>query len=102
MGHLTERLAPDAAEPLSLREIAERAGGSRRDEMIALGDALREEIRAVRRASAVVAAAASSLIRHMSGVMQSVNGALSRVRVYERRGRIDVGTQTNFCVDVTS
>ena len=56
----------------------------------------------MRRESSIVAAAAQALARHMSGIMQSVNGALSRVGIYERRGRIAVGSQLDYCIDMKS
>lgn len=102
VGHLTHRFRPDAAKPLTLREIADHAPGMRRTELRLLADTLRAEIEAVRRSSSVVRAAAEALSRHMSGVMQTVTGAISRVHVYERRGRLAAGAQTQNCVDVTS
>jgi len=102
VGRLTERLAPDAARPLSLREITAAADEGRRGALEALAQRLREAIETVRRESSIVTAAASALSRHMTGIMQTVNSALSRVGVYERRGRIAVGAQMDFCVDLKS
>ncbi|MDY7107796.1 MAG: flagellar protein FlgN [Planctomycetota bacterium] len=102
VGRLTERTAPRAAKPLSLREIAALADPERRRRLEALAETLREMIGRVRRESSIVTAAANALSRHMTGIMQTVNAALSRVGVYERRGRIAVGTQMDFCVDVKS
>lgn len=102
VGRLTERLAPDAAEPLSLCEIAAAADEGRRGGLEALAQGLREAIETVRRESSIVTAAAGALSRHMTGIMQTVNSVLSRVGVYERRGRIAVGAQMDFCVDLKS
>ncbi len=102
VGRITELLEPNAAKPLALREIAEAVGEPRQKELQDLAEAIREAIGNVRRESSIVTAAAKSLSRHMTGVMQSVNSALSRVGLYERRGRISVGAQMDFCIDVKS
>lgn len=102
VGLLTGRFEPDAVTPLTLREITRHADPSRQTELRLLADTLRAEVEAVRRASSIVRAAAEALSRHMSGILQTVTGALSRVGVYERRGRIAGTTQTQNCVDLTS
>ena len=102
VGILTRRFAPDAAAPLTLREIARHVPPERREPLLLLADSLLAEIHAVRRESSVVRAAAESLSRHLSGIMQSVSRALDRVGVYERRGRLAGGGQTSNCVDLTT
>ena len=56
----------------------------------------------MRRESSIVTAAAEALRKHVTGIMQSVNRAISRAGTYERRGRIAVGSQMDFCIDLTS
>jgi len=102
IGRVTELVAPDAEKPLTLAEIARAAGQPHQRELEALAERLREAIGTVRRESSVVRAAAEALSRHMSGIKQTVNSALSRVGLYESRGRIAVGAQTALCVDMTS
>lgn len=102
VGQITEQLAPGSSQPRTLREIADAAGEPLGAQLVAQADALRSEIEAVGRESSVVTAAAAALSRHMSGLMQTVQSALSRVGVYERRGRIAVASQMDFCVDVKS
>jgi hypothetical protein len=102
VGRFTELVSPKAAKPLSLQEIAALADPERRRRLEALAVTLRDLIGRVRRESSIVTAAANALSRHMTGIMQTVNAALSRVGVYERRGRIAVGAQMDFCVDVKS
>ena len=102
VGRLTERLEPDAQQPVSLSRIAaeldEPAGG--RFETLAVQ--LKQAVEEVRKASAVVRTAADTLARHMSGLMQTVQSALGRATVYGRRGRIETGQQHQFCVDIKS
>ena len=70
--------------------------------LAALADQLRATVEDVRRVSAVVRKAGDALARHMSGLMQTVHSALSRARVYSRRGQLATGAQSRFSIDVTS
>jgi len=102
---LEELLAGWGAAREEAREVwawLYRRGATGFDEMTTLAGALREATAKVRRESSIVTAAAEALSRHMTGIMQTVNSALSRVGVYERRGRIAVGAQMDFCVDLKS
>ena len=81
IGDLTEMIAPTAELPLSVREIAEHVAEPKRARLLCVAESLRAEIDAVRRESSIVAAAARTLSAHMTGIMQSVNRALSRVQV---------------------
>ncbi len=102
VGRLTERLEPNAQRPVSLSRIAaeldEPAGGRFKT----LAAQLKHAVEEVRKASAVVRAAADTLARHMSGLMQTVQSVLGRATVYGRRGRIETGQQNQFCVDIRS
>ena len=102
VGRLTERLEPNAQRPVSLSRIAaeldEPAGGRFKT----LADQLKHAVEEVRKASAVVRAAADTLARHMSGLMQTVQSVLGRATVYGRRGRIETGQQNQFCLDIRS
>jgi N-acetylglucosamine-6-phosphate deacetylase len=102
VGRLTRAWAPQAQSALSLREIAERGGSTWQEPLTELAGALRKAIDDVRRESSIVRAAADALSRHITGVMQTVNSAMSRVQLYERCGRIAVGAQMDFCVDLKS
>ena len=102
VGELTGQLAPEAPQPMTLDAIAEAVGGPRRKALIEVAARLRQTIQTVRRESSIVRAAADALNRHITGIMQTVNSALSRVGVYERKGRIATGSQMDFCVDIKS
>ena len=102
MEELSAVLAPADREPLTVAGIAAAAGDAFRERLLGLLAELRTIAESVGRESSVVAAASRALSAHLTGIMQSVNGALSRVGVYGRRGRIDMGSQMEFCVDVTS
>ena len=86
VGRLTERLEPDAQQPVSLGRIAaeldEPAGGR----FQALAAQLKQTVEEVRKASAVVRTAADALARHMSGRMQTVQSVLARAPGAGARG----------------
>ncbi len=102
VGRLTEQLRPDAPQPLSLSGIAEAVGEPAGPRLAALAVQLREKIDEVGGASSVVRAAADALSRHMTGLMQTVQSAFGRAKVYGRRGRLVTGDQNQYCVDVRS
>ncbi len=70
--------------------------------MLQLSDELRSTIEEVRGSSRIVRAAADALARHMGGLLQTVQSALSRARVYSDQGRIATGAQYQFCLDLKS
>ncbi len=102
VGRLTERLEPDAREPLSLSRIAAELDEPASGRFETLATQLKQAVGEVRRASAVVRTAADTLARHMSGLMQTVQSAMGRATVYGRRGRIETGQQNQFCLDIKS
>ena len=102
IGRITQSLAPNASAPLTVSEIALQASEPQRSALQTAAAQLRDALEAVRRESAVVRAAAESLSRHMSGILQTVHAALSRARVYGSRGRITLGAQVQSLVDVKS
>ena len=102
VGRFTERLAPDAPKPLVLSAIAASLDEAMRGRLETAAEALRAIVRTVRAESATVTAAAQALDHHLAGIVQTVLGVVSRVRVYERRGRIAAGVQMDHCVDLKS
>lgn len=102
VGRLTETLSPGADAPLTVTQIAERLDDPQHRRLVALADELRGVVEDVRKSSSIVRIAAESLSCHMSGLMQSVHTALSRVQLYGRRGRLATDTRKQLCIDVTS
>jgi glycine cleavage system regulatory protein len=90
----------DPGRSLTISEIAAAAREPASTRLLALAAQLRDRIAEVRRSSSVIRAAAEALSRHMTGLMQTVQTALSRARVYGQRGRIDPGAQVQFSLDV--
>jgi hypothetical protein len=102
VGRLTGSLQPQAAVPLSVSQIAEAVGEPAGRRLTVLAGQLRTTVEEVRRASTVVRTAADALARHMAGLMQTVHSVLTRARVYSHRGRLAMGAQARFSIDVTS
>ncbi len=102
VGRLTEKLAPEAVRPLTMSRITEAFEEPARGRLSRLGGELKAAVREVRDASSVVRTAADELARHMAGIFQAAQSALSRARVYSARGRITAGAQDQYCLDVTS
>ncbi len=102
IGGITGAIAPAAAAPLSLSEIAggvpEPSAGRLRE----LAGQLRDCVGDLRRRSAVVRKAAESLSCHMAGILQVVYAAFSRAGVYSQKGRLDAGAQGRHAIDLKS
>lgn len=101
-GELTRALVPTASRPMSISEVAKAVDEPNRSRLLQLSQSLRSTIEEVRAASGIVRAAADGLSRHMSGLLQTVQSALSRARVYSDQGRIASGAQCQFCLDLKS
>jgi len=102
VGQLTMVFQPKAERPLTMTDIAMRLAEPQQSRLTALAAQLREDLTKVKQQSSIVRAAAETLARHMSGIMQSVNSALSKARVYGQRGRLVVGAQVQSIVDFKS
>lgn len=102
IGGITGALAPAAAAPLSLAQIAEAAPEPASGRLQALAAQLRDCVGELRRRSTVVRKAADSLSCHMTGILQVVYAAFSRAGVYSQKGRIDAGTQGRHAIDLKS
>ena len=63
---------------------------------------LRDTIETAKRRGAVVREASAALANHIAGIQQSAHSALSRARVYERRGRLNLGATAPAAVDLKS
>ena len=101
-GELTQALVPTASRPFSLSEVAQAIDEPGRSRLLQVSQSLRATIEEVRAASGIVRAAADALSRHMGGLLQTVQSALSRARVYSDQGRIANGAQYQFCLDLKS
>ena len=96
---LTTSLEADAREPLGLRLLARRIGGTRGTALEKIGDTLRQSSRELRRESAIVARASDRLMQHVNGLLQTVQAAVSSSGTYGRAGRPAAGSSTALGID---
>jgi hypothetical protein len=102
LARVSAEMGERTGESLTVRQIAERLDEPTRTRLLALAAQLRETILALRRESSVVRTGAEALGRHMGGIIQSMQTAISKAAVYGRRGRIAAATQIPCSVDVRS
>ncbi len=102
IGSLTALMTPDADTPLKLNALALLVGDPMQGRLQLRADALRKIIQEVRKKSSVVGQAVEVLGRHMTGLVQTVQGAMTGTGLYGKRGRFDDGCQLRFSVDLRS
>lgn len=102
VGRMTQSLDAKASAPMTLSQLAVALGDGQGSRLAAYADQLRSLIADVKRQSSIVRNAAEALSRHMSGIVQTVHSALSRARVYSRRGQINLGVQLESSLDLKS
>jgi hypothetical protein len=71
-----------------------------RQRVLALAADLRQRVQASQRSGGIVRDAANALARHMAGIQQTVHSALNRARLYERRGRLNLGSAVPATLDM--
>lgn len=102
VGTLTELVDPSRGEPLTISDMAGLVETEQADRLTGLAAQVREIVENVRRESSVVRSAAEQLSVHMAGLMQVVQGTLSRAGVYGRQGRLAVGVPVQTALDLKS
>jgi len=102
MHDVTRLLRPTATSVMTARELAAIVGGASGANLLALADELRGLVMATQRSSSILRAAADMLGRHVAGILQTVQSALSRARLYSRAGQVTPGAPLQFTVDLKS
>ncbi len=90
VGQLTEKLLPDANQPMRLRDIAEQAPQARRERLIDLHAQLRKTMRQIADEAAVTQKATNGLLKHIQGMMGMISQSFASLGTYGRKG-IDQG-----------
>ena len=102
VARMTQAVAPKAAAPMTLSQLGASLGEIPGARLLAYADQLKVLMSDVKRQSSIVRSAAETLSKHMSGIVQTVHSALSRARVYSRRGQINLGMQLESSLDLKS
>lgn len=101
---MQKAILPECKQPAPVTQLIRRAAidDEVRARLLVLADELRTTIETTRRRNAIVRDAADALTRHIAGIQQVVYSALSRARVYGRRGQLALGAATPAAVDMKS
>jgi len=83
---LTQRVRPQASEPMRMRELAECFAGPTRDRLLALRAELAERMQTVQGKAQRARLATESLLKHVTGVVQQVGAVATGVQTYGRTG----------------
>ena len=75
---------------------------SQRVRLLGLAGQLRELLADIKAQSSIVRSAADALSRHMSGLVQTVQAALSRAALYGHRGTLQTSGATTSMLDLKS
>ncbi len=87
LGRITAEIAPKSKEPLTIMQIADRAGEPRRGRLLVFRQQLREVISNCKRENEIARDATQSLLNHVQGVLQQV-ASMMGVGTYGRRGNV--------------
>lgn len=88
VGQFTQQFMPNAAEPMTLPQIADRLDEPHRGRLLVLREKLRQRMQEVRDESRVAKAAMDALVKHMNGLIQSVTGVWGGVTTYTAQGTV--------------
>jgi FlgN protein len=102
IGLLTGALRPGASKPLTVMEVASLATGVGAAGLIVAADELRALVKRVHHATSIVRVAMDILNKHMAGIVQVMQSALSRAQIYGRGGRMLTGAQLHSAIDLKS
>ncbi len=86
VAQLTQQMAPQAARPARLGDLAQSLPEPWRTRLLGLRAQLREQLERTRRQSQVAHLTSEALLRHMQGLMQSIGMAVTGVAGYNRSG----------------
>lgn len=86
VARLTQRVKPDATEPMRMHELAACFPGPTGERLMSLRDELVGRMQTVQGKARQARAATESLLRHVSGVVQQVGAIATGVQTYGRTG----------------
>ena len=86
VGKMTLLVAPDAPEPLRMRELVDRLPEPLRGQLLVLRQQLMDRLREAHQQASVARRSAESLVRHVEGLVQTISAMSSGVCTYGERG----------------
>lgn len=99
---LLEKAQPwlDADVEPTVSAIADRLDGDLAEHLRVYAGILRNKLETLRTESAVLRDAATSLSDHLAGLVQTVQSAISRAKVYGRTGRLAMNASIDASLDL--
>lgn len=95
VAQLTLGVRPDAAEPMKLGELAEALPEPERGRLLVSRQQLLEAMQRVQHETTVARRAAESLVKHVTGLIQTIGALSTGVSTYSSRGDAP-GAQANL------
>lgn len=102
IGPIATRLGSPDGDRTKLTWVAERMGGDTWERVRVAAQRLRETAGRLRAENEVGRSAASSLSRHMSGLVRSLRASLSHSRTYGSGGAVESGARVVSSLDLKS
>jgi hypothetical protein len=99
---LTQRVVPDAGEPMRLRSLAEQLPEPNRGRLLAQRQQLRQRMEAVREQSSVARRATESLLNHVNGLVRTLTTLASHAATYDRDGEMASNQSAVSTLNVTA
>lgn len=88
VGQITAAWSPSSPAPMTLAQIAERAG-ARREKLAALHAKLRQLMLQIKTENETARRITDGLLRHVQGIFQQVTQAIGAAGTYGRRGGVN-------------
>ncbi len=102
VGTLTQELAPQASQPLRLRELAEHLPEPQRGRVLVLRQQLVERMEQVRQAASIARRATETLMHHIQGVVRTIGVMSTGVCTYGAEGAPAAGATAVRTINVTA
>ncbi len=99
---LTLHVAPDAAEPMKLSDLAQRLEEPARGRLLVARQQLVGRMQQVQHETSVARRAAESLVRHMTGLIQTIGTLSTGVSTYGRQGQRPQAAITMRTINLTA
>lgn len=88
VGELTVMVAPDATQPLRMREMAERLPEPSRSKLLVLRSQLLDAMSEVQEQTSVARRASESLLNHMNGLIRTIGVVSNGGAAYGQTGQV--------------
>jgi len=99
---MTLQVAPDATEPMRLRELAQRLPEPARGRLLVARQQLVTKMEQVQHQTTVARRAADKLVQHMTGILQTIGTLSTGVNTYGSRGQRPEAAITMRTINVTA